>query len=83
MYYNAIRFGSPFDFGATYNLTSNDMTRRGFVLERIPLGIFEYVFQPITVSGAFPFMEAVSLADDYIGQYNREPFLADCLHTMH
>lgn len=79
MYYNAIRFGSPFDFGATYNLTSNDMTRRGFVLERIPLGIFEYVFQPITVSGAFPFMEAVSLADDYIGQYNREPFFGGLL----
>ena len=30
LWYNAARFGSPFDFGATYNLTSNDMTRRGF-----------------------------------------------------
>ncbi len=27
MWYNAARFGSPFDFGANYNLTSNDMTR--------------------------------------------------------
>ena len=26
MWYNAARFGSPFDFGANYNLTSNDMT---------------------------------------------------------
>ena len=27
MAYNAARFGSPFDFGANYNLTSNDMTQ--------------------------------------------------------
>ena len=27
LWYNAARFGSPFDFGANYNLTSNDMTR--------------------------------------------------------
>ena len=32
MWYNAARFGSPFDFGANYNLTSNDMTRRGFAV---------------------------------------------------
>ena len=35
MWYNAARFGSPFDFGANYNLTSNDMTRRGFAVGRI------------------------------------------------
>ena len=34
MWYNAARFGSPFDFGANYNLTSNDMTRRGFSVGR-------------------------------------------------
>ena len=26
MLYNAARFGSPLDFGANYNLTTNDMT---------------------------------------------------------
>lgn len=29
MAYNALRFGSPFDFGASYSMTSNDMTHRG------------------------------------------------------
>lgn len=36
MWYNAARFGSPFDFGANYNLTSNDMTRRGFAVGASP-----------------------------------------------
>ena len=31
MAYNAARFHSPFDFGANYNLTGNDMTHRGWV----------------------------------------------------
>ncbi len=30
MIYNYLRFSSPFDFGANYNLTTNDMTKRGF-----------------------------------------------------
>ena len=34
MYYNYARFGSVMDFGANYNLTSNDMTHRGIVLAR-------------------------------------------------
>lgn len=56
MYYNAVRFGSPFDFGANYNLTSNDMTRRGFRLGRIPAGIFEYLLRPMQFSCEFPFL---------------------------
>lgn len=38
MYYNAARFGSPFDFGANYNLTFNDMTLRGFRIDRFLYG---------------------------------------------
>ncbi len=38
MYYNYARFGSPFDFGANYNLTTNDMTARGMELGRTGLG---------------------------------------------
>ena len=55
-WYNAARFGSPFDFGANYNLTSNDMTQRGFVLDRIPLAVFHYLFQLPLVSLPFPFL---------------------------
>ncbi|MCL2487653.1 MAG: hypothetical protein FWE80_03105 [Oscillospiraceae bacterium] len=56
MYYNYIRFGSVADFGATYNLTTNDMTSRGFVWERIPVGIWMYFFQPANLTAKFPYV---------------------------
>lgn len=56
MYYNAARFGSPFDFGANYNLTTNDMTHRGFHLDRLWLGFYMYVLQPLCFNTSFPFI---------------------------
>lgn len=67
MWYNYIRFGSPFDFGANYNLTTNDMTKRGFVLGRIPLGIFYYLLYPIQFILKFPFFQRSGVATNYIG----------------
>ena len=73
MAYNYVRFDSPFDFGANYNLTSNDMTQRGFDAGRFPLGIFAYLFQPATFTSAFPFMSVVNVAGDYQGYTSAEP----------
>lgn len=56
MYYNFVRFGSPFDFGANYNLTSNDMTHRGWHWDRTLLGIYIYLFDPTKISAVFPFI---------------------------
>ncbi len=67
MMYNYARFGSPIDFGANYNLTTNDMTKRGFRLERIPLGIFYYLFRPVTITPIFPFMITESVSTSYFG----------------
>ncbi len=67
MYYNYSRFESVFDFGANYNLTMNDMRNRGFRLDRIPLGILAYLFQPVKIIQRFPFMEAVYLDSQYMG----------------
>ncbi len=67
MYYNAARFGSPFDFGANYNLTTNDMTHRGFHLDRLPFGLFTYLLQPPVLIGKFPFLSTVRVATDYQG----------------
>ncbi len=67
MYYNYIRFGSPFDFGAAYNLTTNDMTARGFKLGRIPLGIFVYLFNPLTFQNVFPYLTETHLVTNYMG----------------
>lgn len=68
MYYNAVRFGSPFDFGASYSLTSNDMTHRGFNLERILYGIWYFLFQPAHLEANFPYLKSAAIETDYLGK---------------
>lgn len=68
MWYNYARFGSPFDFGANYNLTTNDMTSRGFHLDRLPLGTYMYLFQPLCFETNFPFIRNVTTNIMYQGQ---------------
>ena len=72
MYYNYIRFDSVIDFGANYNLTTNDMTKRGFVLGRSPLGIFSYLFQPPAYSPRFPFISDIWFYTNDMGVTIRE-----------
>ena len=67
MVYNYVRFGSVFDFGANYNLTFNDMRNRGFVLDRLPLGIWAYLFAPLKWTLDFPFAEANFFTTQYLG----------------
>ncbi len=73
MYYNYARFDSPFDFGATYNLTGFDMTHKKFDMARFPLGIFAYLLQPFTVSANFPFIRTDSTLNSYLGHFSYEP----------
>ncbi len=73
MWYNAARFGSPFDFGANYNLTTNDMTGRGFRVERVGLSIFTYFFQFPNITADFPFLQSVSIENNYLGRTITEP----------
>lgn len=68
MAYNAARFGSPFDFGANYNLTTNDMTSRGFRLGRIPLGLYMFLLEPPVFGAEFPFVQAAPYSSLYMGQ---------------
>ena len=68
MAYNAQRFGSPFDFGASYSMTSNDMTHRGTNLERILYGIWYFLFEPMQLEGKFPYLQSASIATDYLGK---------------
>ena len=73
MYYNAARFGSPFDFGATYSLTSNDMTKRSFNLHQALLGIWHYFIKPPVITSDFPFLQGIQIASDaYMGKLNAE-----------
>ncbi|MDE6738450.1 MAG: hypothetical protein K2K07_05100, partial [Lachnospiraceae bacterium] len=73
MYYNAARFGSPFDFGATYSLTSNDMTKRSFNLYQALLGLWHYFLRPPVIESDFPFLQGIQIASgSYMGKLNAE-----------
>ncbi len=68
MYYNYARFGSIFDFGANYNLTTNDMTKRGFKFDRTFLGIYHFLFAPARITAIFPFITKDKIATSYLGR---------------
>lgn len=72
LWYNYARFGSPLNFGANYNLTVNDMTKRGFVFGRFAPAIFAYFLQPPSVSGVFPYLQAAPFETTYMGQTIKE-----------
>ncbi len=56
MYYNAIRFGSPFEFGLKYNLTTFDIRHLRFSLDQIYYAIGEYLFHTLDFNYFFPFI---------------------------
>lgn len=73
MTYNYVRFQSPFEFGSTYNLTTNDVTHRGWNLARVGNGIYEYLLRPLHVTTQFPFLSFQELETGYIGETVYEP----------
>ena len=81
MSYNYARFGSPFDFGANYNLTTNDMTHRGFVFARWPIGILYYLFMPCNMTITFPYVEGMKLVSNYIGYTTYESMFGGFIFT--
>ena len=68
MYYNYARFGNVFEFGAKYNLTTNDMTRRGFNLDRLGTGLFTFFLQPPGMIASFPYICESIIFDNYMGK---------------
>lgn len=72
MWYNHARFGSYFDFGANYNLTVNDMTKRGAVFGRFAPAFFAYFLQSPATTGVFPFLQAAGFETTYMGQTIKE-----------
>lgn len=68
MWYNYARFGSLFDFGANYNLTTNDMTKRGFNASRIGPALFACLFAPSPISATFPYVSSILVWTNSLGQ---------------
>lgn len=82
MWYNAARFGSPFDFGANYNLTSNDMTKRGFRLGRIAPALFtDFLSLPVW-QAVFPYIQDQKMVTNYVGTTITEPFYGGVLACL-
>lgn len=72
MGYNFARFGSFTDFGANYNLTVNDMTKRGWNVGRLAPAFFSYFLQPPSVTGVFPYLQSAAFDTTYMGQTIKE-----------
>ncbi len=72
MWYNKARFGSLTDFGANYNLTVNDMTKRGWNVGRLAPALFAYFLQTPSTTGVFPFLQAAPFDTTYMGQTIKE-----------
>ena len=79
MWYNYVRFGSPLDFGANYNLTGNsDMTLRGFDPTRMVEGVFYYLCGSIHTSTTFPFVNVQDFSSStltFMGKNITEPYM--------
>lgn len=79
MAYNYAKFNSPFDFGAQYNLTSHDLTHNKTELEKIPLGIFTYIFMPANMTGEFPYIQICEETNSYGGYIHYETIMGGVL----
>lgn len=77
LYFNYLRFGNFFDFGYKYNLSMTNLEHRYSEGNRMFLGTFEYLFQPINVTGSFPYVKAVydynNTKTDYLGYIFFDP----------
>ncbi|MBR3150015.1 MAG: hypothetical protein IKF64_07585 [Eubacterium sp.] len=83
MYYNYIRFGSPLDFGANYNLTTNDMRLRSFNLFRLLPAMSAYFVQPPNLAPYFPFiLSTPENYASYVGMTIYEPMFGGVLFSQ-
>ena len=64
---NSSRFGSPFDFGADYNLTVSDLTKKTFSIAKNIPALFQELFQPLHIEPQFPFITGIEVSTDYQG----------------
>ena len=75
MYYNYIRFNSIFEFGASYQLTVNDMSHLKNRLATIWTGIMCNLFGIPKFTASFPFVQNNEDIITFYGYYYRESML--------
>ncbi len=74
MWYNYVRFDSPFDFGQTYQLTVSDINANEINFSLFPASIIHYFLQPLHISGDFPYVTLSAAALTNNGQYTYEAY---------
>lgn len=67
MRFNSARFGSPFDFGADYNLTVTDLTQKTVSIAKNIPALFQELAQPLHIQPQFPFITGIEVTTDYQG----------------
>lgn len=81
MWYNYARFGSPFDFGANYNITGNDMTQRGFNVVRIGPAVFTSLLDLPRLQSIFPYLQETNVQTNAVIRTISEKFCGGMLAT--
>ncbi len=69
LWYNVIRFGSPFEFGATYQMTFSDISYNRITFSLLGETVMHYFLQFPQISGLFPYLRPSYLALDTYGAY--------------
>ncbi len=72
-WYNAARFGSPFDFGVSHQLTVSDPAANTLRLSNLFPAFYHYLFQPFEYDAAFPFLRP---SFRNLGIYGRPVYLS-------
>ncbi len=65
--YNYLRFDSIFEFGASYQLTINDVLHKAPAFNKILPSLEYYLLLPPRVLGTYPFLEHINFDSSYIG----------------
>lgn len=69
MWYNYVRFGNVFEFGAKYQLTIINMKELGSRIFAIPIGIFTNLFSIPNFISEFPYIENHNKLSVFYGYY--------------
>ncbi len=69
LWYNAARFGSALDFGASYQLTVTDMRFSALRLSEWPDALYHYLLEPLEWNNRFPYLSLAYHASPAAGRY--------------
>ncbi len=69
MTYNYARFDSPFEFGATYQLTLSDIHANKVTWKLFMPAMVHYFLQPLTISETFPYFNFTIINTGNYGKY--------------